>query len=216
MYKKITHNIIEEHFDHPIATKIKQSNDRKPKGWTVYSYEEKPIYLMDSINGWSKVSCRLGQLVVSITNGDEDTDDLMKHFDKDISKVSDMLKYDYGSEVSIAFANSISTVFQSLINVVVAIKNNDDTTELMATMDSETVKFSELVESVNPECWPKDVVYKVFSSIQQLYITQARSRLEKDWPISITAANDAFDIMSVCVMERHSFAWHFASGLGLS
>ena len=29
MYKKITHNIVEEHFDHPIASEIKRGLERK-------------------------------------------------------------------------------------------------------------------------------------------------------------------------------------------
>lgn len=217
MYKKITHNIVEEHFDHPIATKIKQSNERKPKGWYVYEYDTKHDsqgHHMDSVIAWAKLSFRLREIIKSIINDYNDIDDLMKQFDVDISNISNLLKENYSEGVATAFYDGAATVFQSLINVIAGLKEGSDVSAAMELLNTNTTEFAQLLDSVNPEKWPKDTVYQKFSLIHQAYINYAKNLINREWNFSIQNADDAFDIIAVCRLDRHSLAYYFASGLG--
>ena len=63
MYKKITHHIVEEHFDHPIATELKAKIDKKSKATIDYMGR-----VIDPITGKPAIDPTTGNYVYADTN----------------------------------------------------------------------------------------------------------------------------------------------------
>jgi hypothetical protein len=63
MYKKITHHIVEEHFDHPIATELKAKIEKKSKATIDYMGR-----VIDPLTGKPAIDPRTGEFVYADTN----------------------------------------------------------------------------------------------------------------------------------------------------
>jgi len=63
MYKKITHHIVEEHFDHPIATELKAKIEKKAKATIDYMGR-----VIDPLTGKPAIDPRTGEFVYAETN----------------------------------------------------------------------------------------------------------------------------------------------------
>jgi 16S rRNA C1402 N4-methylase RsmH len=61
MYKKITHHIVEEHFDHPIATELKAKIEKKAKATIDYMGR-----VIDPLTGKPAIDPRTGNLFMLI------------------------------------------------------------------------------------------------------------------------------------------------------
>lgn len=63
MYKKITHHIVEEHFDHPIAAELKAKIEKKAKATVDYMGR-----VLDPVTGKPAIDPRTGKFVYAETN----------------------------------------------------------------------------------------------------------------------------------------------------
>jgi len=212
MYKKITHHIIEEHYDHPMAVELKNKTDtttkpivspkpkagdtKKVKDYQIYTYPVLKKIEKDSINAWSLLNWRIRSLVISITSGDEDIDLLMKRAASDIDMISSLLVPVYGDIAAKKFNELLYTIVDSLVGVLVRLKAGKDSKDEMSKLTDATKAFAEFVYKANP-MWMTDVVTDIFTKMENLYITQAKSRLAKEWAAGVKAADDAYNLMVV-------------------
>lgn len=265
MYKKITHHIVEEHFDHPIAAELQKKVDKnsratatidymgrvidpitgkpaidpttgnyvyadtnvskakshtgkrssaKNRGWIeIYDYSPLSIIEKRSINRWACLSWRIRNLVISITSDGDDIDIIKAKITGDISKISELLIGCYGEDASNTFNKLLSDVVMSLADVLMLIKEDKDTTKAMTVMADATKALGDFAEAANT-AWPSTAVVDIFTQVENLYIMQAISRIKKEWPAGVTAADNAYDIM---VVEQDnggpSFADIFSAGI---
>jgi hypothetical protein len=235
MYKKITHHIVEEHFDHPIAAELKKKVDKtatttpinpKPtfhsskktnttsKGW-IHTYDFSPLSLVEkrSLNRWACLNWRIRSLVISITEGDDDLDLLKARMANDITKISELLIECYGEDAAKTFRKLLTNIVLSLSEVLLLVKADQDTTTAMITLADATKAFGDFAESAN-SAWPSKAVVDIFTQVENLYIMQAISRIKKEWAAGVDAADNAYDIM---VVEQDngdpSFADIFSAGI---
>jgi hypothetical protein len=69
MYKKITHNIVEEHFDHPIASQIKKTMERSTIPNNIIFDENK---FKSDVNAYFiKYKAKINEMINSITGSEE-------------------------------------------------------------------------------------------------------------------------------------------------
>lgn len=267
MYKKITHHIVEEHFDHPIAAELQKKVDKnkatatidyrgrvldpvtgkplidpttgdfvyadtnvskaklktnkkvippkKPKGYEIYSYDFSPLSLIEkrSLNRWACLSWRIRSLVISITEGDDDIDLLKARMANDISKISEIVSEAYGEEAATAFDKLLNDVTLALVDVLMLVKADEDTTEAMTKMADANKALGDFLESAN-KSWPSKAVVDIFTQVENLYIMQAISRIKKEWAAGVAAADNAYDIMVVQQDNGDpSFADIFSKGI---
>jgi hypothetical protein len=231
MYKKITHHIIEEHYDHPLAAEVKQKTelinkpivpyqsmpksklDKKTKDYQIYTYPVLKQIEKDSINAWSLLNGRIRSLVISIIAGDNDIDSLMERAVSDIDMISSLLKPVYGDSAAKKFNDLLIAVAKSLVDVIVKLKAEKDTTAEMAKLKDDTKTLAEFAYKANP-MWMTDVVTDILTKMEDLYITQAKSRLMKEWKTSVKAADDAYNLMVVKQDNGDaSFADIYAAGI---
>lgn len=230
MYKKIVHNIIEEHYDHPMAMELKKTTEQngyivtpqpKPKsgnttqsnGYRIHTFPNLRKVEKDSITAWSLLSWRIRSLVISITEGDDDVDLLMTRAGSDIDMISSLLEPVYGESAAKKFNELLYAIVASLVEVLYKIKKNEDTVDAMSILKDNTQSFAEFAYKANP-MWMTDVVTDIFTKMEELYITQAKSRLMKEWMAGVRAADDAYNLMVVKQDNGDaSFADIYAAGI---
>lgn len=230
MYKKIVHNIIEEHYDHPMAMELKKTTEttnpivypqpkpkagdiKKSKDYQIYTYPVLKRIEKHSIHFWSLLNWRIRSLVISITEGDDDVDLLLKRATNDIEMISSLLIPVYGDVAANKFSELLYTIVDSLVSVLMKVKAGRDYTDEMSKLNDNNKAFAEFAYKANP-MWMPDVVTDIFTKMEDLYITQAKSRLKKEWAAGVKAADDAYNLMVIQQDNGDaSFADIYAAGI---
>jgi hypothetical protein len=93
------------------------------------------------------------------------------------------------------------------------IKAGKDSTDEMSKLKDDTAMLAEFAYKANP-MWMTDVVTDIFTKMEDLYITQTKSRLIKEWMAGVKAADDAYNLMVVKQDNgAASFADIYAAGI---
>ena len=125
MYKKITHHIVEEHFDHPIATELKAKIEKKAKATVDYMGR-----VLDPVTGKPAIDPRTGKFVYADTN---------------VSKPKGYIKsYDFSSsqieQDSISYWSQLAWRVRSLVVSITSGSADTESlkTQLVADIDNIT------------------------------------------------------------------------------
>lgn len=135
MYKKITHHIVEEHFDHPIAAELKAKIEKKSKATVDYMGR-----VIDPMTGKPTIDPRTGEYVYAKTN---------------VSKPkSHMKSYDFSSsEIEKCSTHCWSQLAWRIRNLVVGITSGS------AEVDSIKTKLVidiDNITSIVSDCYGKE------------------------------------------------------------
>jgi len=210
MYKKVSHTIVEEHFNHP---SVLGEVNKRSKDFQIYTFPILKHIEKDSINGWAQLSWRIRSLVISITSGDKDIDLLEARMARDIDNIAEILRSTYGYSDVITFTKLLNNLMLSLVSVLIDINADNDTTVSMATLNDDTKEFADFLESMNSE-WSSNVVMDIFTQMENLYMLQAKFRMKKEWADGVDAADEAYSIIVVKQPNGDpSFADIFSSGI---
>ena len=222
MYKKITHTIVEEHFDHPATlpgdmncdvTPTYYSNNRK--AMAVFTDPEATQIIKDSLNYWGQLCWRLRSLVISITEGDKDIDLLKTRLSGDIGELGKIVSKVYGSAGADKFKELVENITTTLVDIITSIRADSTTltSKLKTKLAEDISALGEFLGSVNA-AWPASAVKSIFTTFTDLYIQQADNRIAKQWSAGVDAADKAYNLMVVKQPNGgSSFADIFANGL---
>lgn len=108
MYKRITHNIIEEHFDHPMAGQIKSNLDKAskksrlgrfgPVGIPTNETFDRQIYQTDLVNYFVNYASKLNELIDSVVGNEANTITAFESIFQGIDTFGNMTKPFFSSE----------------------------------------------------------------------------------------------------------------------
>lgn len=229
MYKKIVHNIVEEHYDHPATlpngvgygftasgkAPIVKTESSKATTVLKYTSPEEIQLIKDAIIGWAQYNWRIRSLVISITEGDKDIDLLKARLTKDIAYLGQLVSSVYSDEGAKKFDQLLGQATMTLVDLIAAIRADSSRkiNELKTQWTDDVTKLSEFLASVNT-AWPAKAVSDIFNTVGELYIQQAQHRIAKEWAAGVDAADRAYDIMvNKQPNGSSSFADIFSSGL---
>lgn len=107
MYKKITHNIIEEHFDHPLATQIKKSitKSRFPED-QIFNFDTSEFRMQVNFN-MNEYSAKLNQILDGVTTPESDIIPAFASIFTNIDKMGDLSKSFFPIEFSERLVQSL-------------------------------------------------------------------------------------------------------------
>jgi len=186
MYKKITHAIMEEHYDHPaLAVEAMQQrhtgtgmNDllglavippltrfkfQSQRDWYQYLW-----YLNESIHAImladnTKIDATLQQLLFSA------------------AQVASISRGVFGIDSSILVNNDLTAVTQDYINIIKAVKAGTSTDTLKATLAQDISTLSNDLSSLNPNVWNTATITTSFNNLLNLILAQIASITAGDW-----------------------------------
>lgn len=190
MYKKITHQITEEHFDHPMGMDIKatieHSGRRRPMAVDSASAMK---FKSDAQKYFSDYLWRIRSYIVSYIDGPgEDLATIESQLFKDIENISSLVKQYYGGGAAIKFDMALKDITLALIDVIKAVKAGQDTVAPQAKAVQMIDVLAQLLAMANPVHWPASAVNSILDAAAAAWVSQARARLNKDWVADVAAS----------------------------
>jgi hypothetical protein len=203
MYKKITHYITEEHFDHPVAANIKKHVETKqpirPKGFYVINdnlchgldqFEKNNIY------AWSGLAWVVGELVNSIVDGTSDQAELLGQFVAVVDKISKMTSPIATNDQVGQFKNLLTAYGQAALAVVTDVAAGKDTTANMAVLTTNIAELSTFLNSLESS-WDAAVLTTILTGVATDYVAKTTARMQKDWAAEGAAGGRAYRTLVV-------------------
>ena len=189
MYKKITHSIQEEHFDHPMvlpknisnlsASKINMDINTPLPNFVMT--ESTMLFRMDSRTLWSKYIWGLINYGISMNNNIPGTDQVQARLVKNANALGEYIVPYYGVATGTRFANlltSFSTIGAQVVDAVKDKRTIEGIPELWAQIIDNIATF---LNDLNPDNWPKDAVTDYFNNIVRYWVQEITTRAAMDW-----------------------------------
>jgi hypothetical protein len=208
MYKKITHNIVEEHYDHPLAMEIKSTMEQTRTGPIIKSTASSASeqFRTQATSAWTTLGWRLRNLIESVWHDGSDIGAINDQIFKDIKNIRNGLTPYFTSGILGNFETGLETLVTDLANEIKAVKSGKDTKDLETKTTAAITNLAEYLESINPKYWPKAAVVDIFTNLKNLYLDQVKFKLKRDWPADIDTLNKSIAALT-------QFSDVFSSGI---
>lgn len=215
MYKKITHNIVEEHFDHPVAMDIKSRMDyNRPTPSAMADTQSMVQLKLDSRTLFGNLVNSVRSLIVSVMDNGPDQKVIEDQLFKDIYALSDVVGVFYGETAGKRFNEHLTAIATTLASIVVIIKSGKNITEQKAMLEVHITELAKLLDSANMRYWPELTVIGILNKVADQWIMQATSREKKDYPADLASAKIVNEIMVTGAADgTPSFADIFSNGV---
>lgn len=180
MYKKITHNIVEEHFDHPIASQIKKSMDNRSKLVTSEIFLEDK-FRADAKAYFAKYQQHLNEIINAVTGTDEELLIAFDNFFKTpwVDDLGNMTKPIYATEFGERLNQAMRSIATSLFLSMQALKMGKD-----AGLGPGRLQFAagDLVQNLNNfnNQWQYQTLNTLFTNLFTDIINRAKAKLAKN------------------------------------
>lgn len=214
MYKKITHNIVEEHFDHPSTLPPKMMNSSKPtikssRTSQLPSYvmnEDTMQFRMDSRTAWAKWVWSLINYSISLNGNLPGTDQVKGRIHKNAVALGDFMIPYYGLTAARAVTTSLIAIDDIGMHYVEALKANVSEQELAKIVESwkpYVADIAKLFNELNPNNWPEKTMADIFTGITEGWQDQLTAR-DKRNIVSDELAIDYLNKLVVTGVHDHS------------
>lgn len=205
MYKKITHDIVEEHFEHPM-TLPKEMLDRSAlagasdKSLPDYVMNENTMLVrMNSRSAWAKWVWSLLNYSISLNGNLSGTEQVKGRMHKNAVALGDFLIPYYGLTASRAITTAILAIDDVGMHYVDAIKKNATKEEIDVIVASWTpyiVALARAMNELNPNYWPETLLSDIFTNLVAGWVDELAARARGD----IIANEIAIDYLNKLVV----------------
>jgi hypothetical protein len=188
MYKKITHNIVEEHFDHPIASQIKKTMERSTIPNSIIFDENK---FKSDVNAYfTKYKAKINEMINSITGSEEA---LIVPFEELfdnawIDGIGNITKPIYASELGERINSSMRNIPITLLIMIQILRTGRDISVLARRFPGAAQEMAAALSGFNPLHWNNQEIDTLFTTITSEITNQVKARLKKDSTAEMQAA----------------------------
>jgi hypothetical protein len=180
MYKKITHTIVEEHFDHPIANQIKKTIERsKVVDDQVFS---ETTFRSDVHDYFTTYLTNLIEIINSVTGTTDDSVIPFERLFKDawIDNLGNMTKPLYASMFGETLNEGLRRIVLTTFFLTQNMKNGTEPQFLINGWRNVIVnELSQIMSSFNSE-WLFQTVQSIFTAMPDDVVALLKARLKKD------------------------------------
>lgn len=187
MYKKISHNIVEEHFQHPavlppemIITPVPKSNGMLPQ---YVMNEDTMQFRMDARTAWMKWVWSLMNYSISLNGNLPGTDQVKGRMHKNAVALGDFIIPYYGLTAGRAVTTALIAIDDIGMHYVEALKAKASEEELTTIVDTWKPYISDLAKlfnELNPSNWPEKTIADMFTGIVQGWQDELKARAHGD------------------------------------
>lgn len=220
MYKKITHAIVEEHFNHPAvlpkqlgnfgmlakphdSRALKSMSDALP----IYVMNDSTMkFMMDARSAWTKWVWSLLNYSISLNGNLPGTEQVKGRMHKNAVALGDFLVPYYGLTASRAVVSALLALDDIGLQYVEAIKGKKSEEEITKIVDSwkpYVAELAKLFNELNPNNWPELLILDIFTNIVKAWQDQLTARARGDL-IADEVAIDYIDKLVVTGIPDHS------------
>jgi len=207
MYKKITHNITEEHYAPPAGIEIPNPHHKSTPVTGYYTdesiglHDELPQYVlnentmlfrMDCRTAWQKWAYSLMNYAVSLNGDLPGTDQVKGRMHKNAVAIGEMLIPYYGPTSGKLVGTSLIAIDDIGMHYVEALKKGESTDEIVASWAPFVDDFASIMNELNPNNWPTSLIRDIMLSLVQAWQDQLTARANGDF----TADEIAIDLIA--------------------
>lgn len=196
MYKKITHTIVEEHFDHPIASQIKKSLGNRAKIVNDEILSESKF--RSDVNSYLRMlQDNFLAMINSVTGTEEDLVTPFENLFRDnkIDNLGNMTKPLYALEFGERINETMRVYATSLLIIVQMIKFGKDITFAANRLNFANNNLPQAMANFN-NAWNFQIVNSLLRDITAEMIKQVKARLKKDAAAETEAARTLAQLFS--------------------
>jgi hypothetical protein len=184
MYKKITHDIVEEHFDHtlvlPAEVKTTMPDMLTPLPAVVIN-EKTLIFRMDSRTIWTRYSLGMINYSVSSFGNLGSTPSVEKNLAKSGATIGEFFMPYYGIKTGNKIGSLLTVIANNGTKVVEAIKNKRDIAAYEIIWAKQIDELATYLNEINPSQYPVDLLTEQFSSLVKLWTEDFDARYAGDF-----------------------------------
>jgi hypothetical protein len=187
MYKKITHDIVEEHFDHPVtlpteikATMPKMGDMLSPLPSVVIN-EKTLVFRMDSRTLWTRYSLGMINYSVSSFGNLGSTPSVEKNLAKAAATIGDFFIPYYGIKAGTKIGSLLTVISNNGTKVVEAIKNKRDIAAYEVIWGKQIDEIATYLNELNPSQYPVDLLSEQFTGLVNAWTVDFNARYVEDF-----------------------------------
>jgi hypothetical protein len=189
MYKKISHNIVEEHFEHP-ATLPSGMLDNKPKAMpsnildplpSIVINEKTLVFRMDSRTMWTRYSLGMINYSVSSFGNLASTPSVEKNLAKSAAVIGEFFIPYYGIKSGTKIGSLLTVISNNGTKVVETIKNKRDIAAYEIIWSKQIDELATYLNEINPSQYPVDLLSEQFTSLTKLWTEDFNARYQNDF-----------------------------------
>lgn len=190
MYKKITHNIVEEHFEHPMTLPV-SARPQAPlvsAAWQLPPY--KNVYISSLQNQFIQYNIDLRSAIKSAVANSSDNEFNIAQITITSNGLIPFFELYFGRDNSQTIAGYFSSYALSLLDIVNAVKAGTDFSELQAISLNHLFNLIKLIDGIYPDWWTPVVFTPQghMTDYNQAMVQQIVSRHAADWLADYKAA----------------------------
>lgn len=212
MYKKITHNIVEEHYSHPMAGEIKNMVEGAQ---VAPGIDTEPAFKirMEAKQYLSDFAWRLRSYIINALDGGAELTVIEEYLNKTLAEIGKIISVFYGAEASAKAAQHLTGIMTGVFEAAKAAKANQPLVISKAKVTTHIAELAKLLGSANPMAWPETAVAELLTRAANAIVAQIEARQKRDWAADQAAADLANEILVTGRVGSPSFADVFARGL---
>ena len=186
MYKKITHDIVEEHFDDVagLSRAIKAASVVTPVTGELPALvinERTLVFRMDSRTLWTRYSLGMINFSVSDFGNLDSTPSVEKNLKKSAAEIGNFFVPYYGIAAGTRVGNLLTAIVVNGTKVVEAIKNRRDVAVFETIWSKQADELAQYLNELNPSQWPRDLMSEMMVTLTKFWLEDFRARYDKDF-----------------------------------
>jgi len=200
MYKKITHDIVEEHFaapvvpDHVIRAASSVVTPVTGELPALVINERTLVFRMDSRTLWTRFSLGMINFSVSDFGNLESTPSVEKNLKTAAAEIGNFFVPYYGIAAGTKVGNLLTAIAINGTKVVEALKNRRDVAAFETIWAKQADELAQYLNELNPSQWPRDLMSEMVVTLTKFWLSDFRARYEKDFAADSIALDNIFKV----------------------
>lgn len=210
MYKKIIHDIVEEHFDHPMFLPVElRPTIAQPTSMisplpSVVINERTLVFRMDSRTMWTRYSLGMINYSVSSFGNLGSTPSVEKNLAKAGAVIGEFFIPYYGIKAGTKIGSLLTVIANNGTKVVESIKNKRDIVAYDIIWSKQIDELASYLNELNPSQYPVDLVAEQFTSLTGAWVTDFNARYNSDY-VTDSIALDSILKIAVSGIPNHTY-----------
>lgn len=166
----------------------------------IVHYEEDPNAISafkKSVNDlWDQQTDYIRNAIISIIDGADDISAVTARLTQNQEDIGNSIAPYYGDIDAGELTALLKTLISTTINIIITVKSSTSTADLEAQWIAIANNIAALLDSIDPDNWPKDTVSAILTKYLSCILKEATSRASKDWVSDFAAYDIARDTIA--------------------
>jgi hypothetical protein len=208
MYKLVTHNIKEEHYDHPavlpghVKLAMASAGIEAPLPGAVIN-ERTMIFRMDSRTLWTRYALGMINYSVSDLGALPNTDKVEANLVRNSAAVGNYFIPYYGITAGTKIGDLLAVMCKNGVKVVDSLKSGSKDIEVFKDIwYKEAMALAEYLNELNPSQYPTDLILEMLVNLTNFWVDDFRARIAKDFAADAIALDNILKVAVIGIPDH--------------